>query len=70
MVKSGRRVTVESIALASELRGRLFSLGILPGVTLCVIDPSLHGASLVSCRGNRLALGNDLSNAIHIRDAG
>lgn len=64
--KRGERVTVASIALSEETRGRLYAFGILPGVALDVIDPSLHGAALVSCRGNRLALGSELAEGIHL----
>ncbi len=67
-VKNGAVVTVKSFQLARELSLRLVSLGIVPGTKVEMIEQSLHGASIVLCRGNRLVLDNSLVDNIEVHE--
>ena len=66
--KTGSEVKVISITLPENILGRLLDLGILPGTTLEIVSPSLYGASVVACRGNRIAMDRRLTRFIEVSE--
>lgn len=65
---TGSVLKVVSVNLPENVRVRLFDLGILPGTTLEVVAPSLYGATVVSCRGNRIAMDRRLARFIEVSE--
>ena len=67
-VKNGSKASILAIDQQNRQRGKLTTLGLVPGTTIQMIDNSLHGASVINCRGNRLVLGKDMASMIYVKD--
>lgn len=64
LVKSGLRVIVKEIHQPGDISGRLYNIGILPGVELEVIVNNGHGPIVVRVKGDEVALGRGLAKKI------
>lgn len=64
LVKSGLRVVVKDIDQLGSICGRLYNLGILPGVELEVVVNNGRGPIIVRVRGDEIALGRGLARKI------
>ena len=63
----GQKVTIVSMDLTELGVNRLTALGLTPGVRVRVVDNSLKDASIIECRGARLALGRGLARFIVVK---
>lgn len=66
--QKGNTHRISSIDGNAALHGRLAAMGLIPGAKIQVIQGSVHGASIVSCKGTQLALGRGLTEHIHLED--
>ncbi len=65
-VKKGQKVTLLHIISGAKLQSRLFSLGLIPGVEIEVLQDSECGPFLVSVKGSQLMLGNEIVRSIMV----
>ncbi len=68
MLGSGRQARVVEVRGGQGCRGRLTSLGVLPGVRVIVVRNAMAGPLIVKLDGSRLALGRGLSHQIMVTD--
>jgi ferrous iron transport protein A len=69
-VPSGERVRIEEIRAGRTLRGRLMSMGILPGVEVTVLTAGRGGPVIVAQNDCRIALGMGMSSRIIVSRLG
>lgn len=65
-VKKGQKVTLLHIISGVKLQSRLFSLGLIPGVEIEVLQDSVCGPFLVSVKGSQIMLGNEIVRSIMV----
>jgi ferrous iron transport protein A len=65
-VKAGDEVTLKSIKGGSRMRSRLFSMGLLPGTKLSVLNPGGSGPLLIRVRDSNLAIGRRMAERITV----
>ena len=63
-VAPGKNVILKEILGGRRLRARLFSLGLIPGTRLCVLDKGGLGPVIVRVRDSSLALGQGMTGKI------
>jgi len=66
--KKGNVYRIANIDVNESLLGKLASLGLIPGAEVEILQGSVHGASLVLCKGAQFALGRGLANQIQLDD--
>jgi len=59
---------IASINAQGVLLGKLAALGIVPGSKIEVLQNSLYGSAIVSCKGAQFALGRGLAELIQLED--
>ena len=69
-VAPGTKVRVSTIESGSDLKARLASMGLLPGVVIEVLGRPTKGPMIVSVMGGRLMLGRGMAEKIAVRVAG
>jgi Fe2+ transport system protein FeoA len=62
----GSPLTVIEITANDWTRSMLSNLGILPGVTVIVIQSNKGGPLLIIVKGSRVALGRDIASTIYV----
>ncbi|AMM41268.1 Ferrous iron transporter, FeoA subunit domain protein [Candidatus Desulfofervidus auxilii] len=68
MVDGSKEVTVVAINAGRGLQARLFSLGLIPGVTIKVLSNSRPGPVRISIKDTRLALGWGVAQKIIVSE--
>ena len=68
MVGGNKEVTVVAINAGRGLQARLFSLGLIPGVTVKVLSNSRPGPVRISTKDTRLALGWGVAQKIIVSE--
>ena len=66
-VPPGMKVRVSAIESGSNLKARLASMGLLPGVEIEVLGQPTKGPMIVSVMGGRLMLGRGMAERIAVR---
>jgi len=69
-VEPGKKVRVSAIESGSELKSRLASMGLLPGIEIEVLGQPAKGPLIVSVMGCRLMLGRGMAEKIAVRPSG
>lgn len=64
--KKGNVHRILSIQAEASLQGKLAALGLVPGSEIEVLQNSLHGTSVVACRGSQFVLGRGLAELIQL----
>jgi len=68
MVNAGKEVTLVNIKGGQGIRSKLFSLGLVPGVNLKVLNSSgTSGPVMVAINDTRLALGQGMATKIIVK---
>lgn len=65
----GQNYIVEELKVEQQLRRRLEALGLIDGTKIQLMNQNRDGAVVFKVRGTRLAIGNKIAEAIHIREA-
>ncbi|HOP47634.1 MAG TPA: FeoA family protein [Desulfobacteraceae bacterium] len=63
-VGNGKEVTVKNIDGGRGLRSKLYSMGLIPGVILKVINQNSAGPVIIAVRDSRLAIGRGMAEKI------
>jgi len=66
IAKTGQKVRVFAVTAEQELRGRLTALGIIPGEEIEIVLSSAPGSFVVSVKGSRVMLGEELAKQIQV----
>ena len=66
--QKGNRHRVSEILTSDSIQGKLAAMGLVPGSEIEILQSSLHGAAIVSCRGAQLVLGRGLAQMIQLED--
>ena len=66
MIHEGGKAVLKAINGGNQLRGRLATLGLLPGTELEVIQNSGHGPFVVAVRGSRIVIGRGMAAQIEV----
>lgn len=66
--QKGNRHCVSEILASGAVQGKLAAMGLVPGSEIEILQSSLHGAAIVSCRGAQLVLGRGLAQMIQLED--
>lgn len=66
--QKGNSHRIIAINAQGTLLGKLASLGIVPGAKIDVLQNSLYGSAIVSCKGAQFALGRGLAELIQLDD--
>jgi ferrous iron transport protein A len=64
IVQAGRRVRLVAVNAGHGLRGRLGSMGLVPGVEIEVLRNSMHGPFIIEVKGSRIMLGRGMAQKI------
>lgn len=65
-VESGNEVTLKGIRGGRRLRSRLFSMGLLPGTRVRVLNPRGHGPVMLRVRDCNLAVCRKMAEKITV----
>ncbi len=65
-VKPGHEVTLKTIRGGRRLRSRLFSMGLLPGTKLRVLNLGGHGPVMIRVRDSNLAICRGMAEKITV----
>jgi ferrous iron transport protein A len=68
VVKPGKEVTLISLSAGRGLQSRLFSLGLVPGVTVKVLGNHHPGPIRISIKDTRLAIGWGIAQKIMVSE--
>ena len=60
----GKEVRLVDIVGGRGIRGKLFSMGLIPGTKITVINKAAAGPIILRARDSRLALGRGMANKI------
>lgn len=66
IVQAGRRVRLQAISAGHGLRGRLESLGLVPGVEIEVLQNVPGGPFVIAVKGSRLMLGRGMGHHLMV----
>ncbi|MFP3928294.1 MAG: ferrous iron transport protein A [Desulfobacteraceae bacterium] len=66
IVQPGRYVHLTSIDAGHGLRGRLESMGLVPGVEIQVVQNSGRGPFIISVKDSRIVLGRGMAQKIMV----
>ncbi len=64
MVDPGEDVTLIDIEGGKGIRTKLHSMGLLPGVTIRVLNQSGYGPVMIAVKDSRLAIGHGMAGKI------
>ena len=64
MVSPGEVVTIINVRAGWGLTRRLADMGLVPGMTLRVINSQMPGPIIIDLRGSRLVLGHGMAQKI------
>jgi len=64
MVDAGKEVTVVHISGGRGIRSKLYSMGLVPGVKLRVLNRSNAGPVMIAVKDSRLAIGCGMAHKI------
>lgn len=67
-VPSGAVVRLTSITGGRDVRMRLASMGLLPGVCLTLIQGAQRGPCILAVGGTRLAIGRGMARRLKVAD--
>jgi ferrous iron transport protein A len=67
---TGHRVRILAIHAGRELRARLASMGLMPGVILTVTRAGRRNPTVVALKGARIVLGRGMADKIEVAPAG
>jgi Fe2+ transport system protein FeoA len=67
MARPGEVVTVVNIRAGWGLHRRLADMGLLPGVSIRVINNQMPGPIIIDLRGSRLVLGHGVAQKIMVK---
>lgn len=67
MARPGEVVTVVHVRAGWGLTRRLADMGLLPGVSIRVINSQMPGPIIIDLRGSRLVLGHGLAHKIMVK---
>ncbi len=65
-VKPGDSVTLRTVMGGKRLRSRLFSMGLVPGTPLRVLNPGIFGPVIIRVRDGNLAIGRGMAEKISV----
>lgn len=68
MIDPGKEVTIVSINAGRGLQARLFSLGLIPGVTIKVLSNPRPGPIIILVKDSRVALGWGMAQKIIVSE--
>ena len=63
-VDSGKEVTLIDIEGGKGIRSKLYSMGLLPGVNIRVLNQSGYGPVIITVKVHRLAIGPGMADKI------
>lgn len=63
---AGHAVRIRAIHAGRELRARLASMGLMPGVTLTVTRAGRRNPTVVAVKGARIVLGRGMADRIEV----
>ena len=63
-VKPGNEVTILDINGGRGIRSKLYSMGLVPGTKLTVLNGNTNGPVMISIRDSRLAIGHGMAQKI------
>jgi ferrous iron transport protein A len=63
---AGHAVRIRAIHAGRELRARLASMGLMPGVTLTVTRAGRRNPTVVAVKGARIVLGRGMADKIEV----
>jgi Fe2+ transport system protein FeoA len=66
-VKTGNEVTILDINGGRGIRSKLYSMGLVPGTKLTVLNGNTNGPVMISIRDSRLAIGHGMAQKIIVR---
>lgn len=66
--EKGNTHRIARIHAEATLMGKLASLGLVPGSEIEILQNSLHGAAVVSCKGSQFVLGRGLAELIQLEN--
>jgi len=66
-LKPGERGVVVDIRGGHNLRSRLVSVGLTPGVTVTVVESYSYGPIILYVGGTRLAIGRGMASKVLVR---
>ena len=66
-VKPGNEVTILDINGGRGIRSKLYSMGLVPGTKLTVLNGHSAGPIMISVRDSRLAIGHGMAQKIIVR---
>jgi len=66
MIESGKLVKMISVEAGINLKSRLASMGLIPGVEIEVVRNSSSGPFIVVVKGTRLVLGRGIARKIMV----
>ncbi|NQT56603.1 MAG: ferrous iron transport protein A [Desulfobacteraceae bacterium] len=66
-VKPGNEVTILDINGGRGIRSRLYSMGLVPGTKLTVLNGNSTGPVMIAVRDSRLAIGHGMAQKIVVR---
>ncbi len=63
-IDPGKEVTLIDIAGGRGIRSKLYSMGLVPGVNLRVLNRSGSGPVIIAVKNSRLAIGRGMAEKI------
>ncbi len=66
-VKPGNEVTILDINGGRGIRSKLYSMGLVPGTKLTVLNGNSTGPVMIAVRDSRLAIGHGMAQKIIVR---
>lgn len=70
MASSGKRIKISSFAGGRGMQERLFSMGLVPGSEIEVIQKGAPGPFIITVKGSRLAIGAGIAERIMVSENG
>lgn len=64
MIDPGKEVTLIDINGGRGIRSKLYSMGLVPGVTLKILNRSGSGPVMIAVKDSRLAIGRGMAEKI------
>lgn len=68
-VVAGKTVTVAGFSGGMEMKRRLSDMGLTPGTQITIVENHYPGALLISLRGSRLVLGQDMAEHVLVLES-
>jgi ferrous iron transport protein A len=66
-VKTGQKVVLSSIQAGWELKARMNSLGLIPGIEIEVIQNNNSGPFMIKIKDNKIALGRGIALKLFVQ---